>query len=329
MIGRSTKPPSGQPRSVGASARPRLDVRGTQYPKGQTKAIALRVQFPPANASFYSTSGSFTLFLESVLPAHPPCHPALLHSVHPPQSCSRPAAEKNIDNGQNIQYARPMTPLKRWMNQARKTTKLAFAGQDVKLPDEFLVGFDRQYDLGSILARASFTTDDVTQKAAKDGAKGSTSKKNADATDLYERLLTIQNTSDLQWPASNPANAHIPDQFRLNTFPLANSISSPTQPATRNRKSIPRTLSSGATMSIGATTLGGGLKPPPSLAPKLSQSHPTPVAPVTPQQSPLPPRATPTPTATTGRTITRLEHAGLFRAVCRKDRQVNKKRNGV
>jgi hypothetical protein len=49
--------------------------------------------------------------------------------------------------------------------------------------------------------------------------------KNTDATDLYERLMTIQNAADLQWPATNPANAGICDQFRLNT--LARKILSP------------------------------------------------------------------------------------------------------
>src|ERR1035437_3256352 len=44
-----------------------------------------------------------------------------------------------------------------------------------------------------------------------------TTRKNADAADLYEWLLTIQNAADLQWPVSNPANAGIRDQFRLNT----------------------------------------------------------------------------------------------------------------
>jgi hypothetical protein len=71
-------------------------------------------------------------------------------------------------------------------------------------------------------ARATFGTMNVTQQAGKGGAKVSTSTKNADAADLYERLLTIQNAADLQWPASDPANTGIRDQFRLNTFQPAN-----------------------------------------------------------------------------------------------------------
>jgi hypothetical protein len=150
------------------------------------------------------------------------------------------------------------------MNQARKTAKLAFAGQDVKLHQEFQVGINSPHDLASILkradiiiasvqnaanlpalqlkgwtaadttafttARATFGTMNVTQQADKGGAKDSTTTKNTDAADLYERLLTIQNAADLQWPVSNPANAGIRDQFRLNTFPPAGGNSAPPTP---------------------------------------------------------------------------------------------------
>jgi hypothetical protein len=148
-----------------------------------------------------------------------------------------------------------MTPLQRSMNQARKTAKLTFAGQDMKLHQELQVGINPPQDLGSSLARAdiniaslqnaanpaalqlkgwtaaqtnafvtaraSFTTGDVTQQAAEGGAKVNTSTKNTDTADLYERLLTIQNVAELQWPVSNPTHAGIRDQFRLNTFPPA------------------------------------------------------------------------------------------------------------
>jgi hypothetical protein len=152
--------------------------------------------------------------------------------------------------------------LQGWMNQARKTAKLAFAGQDVKLHQEFQVGINTPHDLASILKRAdiiiasvqnaanlpalqlkgwtaaettAFTTVrqtfgamNVTQQTAKGGAKDSTTSKNADAADLYERLLTIQNAADLQWPAGDPANAGIRDQFRLNTFPPASTAATAT-----------------------------------------------------------------------------------------------------
>jgi hypothetical protein len=165
-----------------------------------------------------------------------------------------PAQHTNLDV---IQY---------WITQARKTAKLAFAGQDVKLHQEFQVSINSPHDLGSILhradiiiaslqtatnlptlllkgwtaadtaafiaARATFGTVDVTQQADKGGAIVSTSTKNLDAANLYEQLLTIQNAADLQWPASNPANAGIRDQFRLNTFPPASHTPPPPAPAT-------------------------------------------------------------------------------------------------
>src|ERR1017187_1234825 len=154
--------------------------------------------------------------------------------------------------------------LQRWMNQARKTAKLAFPGQDVKLHQEFQVGANGQHDLGSFLNRAdiilaslqkadnlavlklkgwtdaetqaflatrkSFGAGDVTKQSAKGGAKTATGQKNTDATDLYERLLTIQNAADLQWPAGDPANAGVRDEFRLNTFPPASGTSPVTPP---------------------------------------------------------------------------------------------------
>jgi hypothetical protein len=43
--------------------------------------------------------------------------------------------------------------------------------------------------------------------------------KNADAATLYENLLTIQNAADLEWPATDPANAGVRDEFLLGIFP--------------------------------------------------------------------------------------------------------------
>jgi hypothetical protein len=139
------------------------------------------------------------------------------------------------------------------MNQARKTAKLAFPGQTVKLHQEFQVGPHEKNDLGTVLnradiilaavvsnlpalklkgwtdaetnafttARATFGTATPAQQAAKSGAKDSTNTKNADAATLYENLLTIQNAADLQWPPEDLANAGVRDEFRLNTFPPA------------------------------------------------------------------------------------------------------------
>src|ERR1017187_5318072 len=145
--------------------------------------------------------------------------------------------------------------LQYWMQQARETAKLAFPGQSVKLHQEFQVGINSPHGLDSILSRAdiilasvqnaanlptlklkgwtdaetasfvaargNFGTVEQAQAQDKGGAKVSTTVKNQDAADLYERLLTIQHAANLQWPVTDPANAGIRDQFRLNTFPPA------------------------------------------------------------------------------------------------------------
>ncbi len=137
--------------------------------------------------------------------------------------------------------------IQKWMNVARKTARLAFAGQTVKLHQEFQMGVSGPYDLASFLNRADIIiasvqnaanlaalklrgwtdadttafvaarqglgTVNVSQQTGKSGAKDSTTVKNSDAAGLYDRLLTIQNAADLQWPANDPANAGIRNQF--------------------------------------------------------------------------------------------------------------------
>jgi hypothetical protein len=51
------------------------------------------------------------------------------------------------------------------------------------------------------------------------GAKDTTTQKNTDAATLYEFILTIQNAADLEWPASDPANAGVRGEFLLGVFP--------------------------------------------------------------------------------------------------------------
>jgi hypothetical protein len=51
------------------------------------------------------------------------------------------------------------------------------------------------------------------------GAKDTTTQKNADAATLYESILTIQNAADLEWPATDPANAGVRGEFLLGIFP--------------------------------------------------------------------------------------------------------------
>jgi hypothetical protein len=54
---------------------------------------------------------------------------------------------------------------------------------------------------------------------ASSSSSSSLSRFTADAATLYETILTIQNAADLQWPASDPANAGVRDEFELGIFP--------------------------------------------------------------------------------------------------------------
>jgi hypothetical protein len=139
------------------------------------------------------------------------------------------------------------------MAQAAKTAKLAFSGQTVKLHQEFQIGAHDSNDLASFLSRCDTVLGSVTNAAnlaaltlkgwttaettafqtartafgpaeqfrtqSIGGAKDTTTTKNTDAATLYENILTIQNAADLQFPASNPANAGVRGQFLLGIFP--------------------------------------------------------------------------------------------------------------
>jgi len=154
------------------------------------------------------------------------------------------------------------------MAQAQKTAKLAFAGQTVKLHEEFQIGAHDANDLASFLSRCDTVLGSVTNAAnlaaltlkgwssaettafqtarnsfgpaeqfrvqSTSGAINTTTTKNTDAATLYENVLTIQNAADLQFPASNPANAGVRGQFLLGVFPPdhgGNHTPPPTPPA--------------------------------------------------------------------------------------------------
>ena len=146
-----------------------------------------------------------------------------------------------------------LVTLVHWMNQARKTAHLAFFGQDVKLHEEFLVGVHEDHNLPAVLGRAdiilasvqipanlaalklkgwtdtdttgfvtvrgTFPTSTVTQKSGQSDAKKATVVKTSDAADAYEHVLTVQHAGDLEYPATDPANAPIRAEFRLGLFP--------------------------------------------------------------------------------------------------------------
>jgi len=140
-----------------------------------------------------------------------------------------------------------------WMMLARKTAKLAFFGQTVKLHEEFLVGLQENHGLAEVLGRAdtilasvqkpenlaalklkgwtdadtqafvavrgTFPASTTAQISGQSDAKKATLAKDVDASDAYEHVLTVQHAGDLEYPATDPANAPIRAEFRLGLFP--------------------------------------------------------------------------------------------------------------
>lgn len=162
-----------------------------------------------------------------------------------------------------------LTVLQPLIAGAKDTAKRAFKGNDAKLHSEFQVGINKPTDLASVLERVRIvsaslknaanltaltakgwlaadtvkidaaitvlTGADGTQETAKSDKLGDTSTRNTDANDLYERLLTIQNAANLQWPANDPGhdNTSVRDQFRLGKFPPSHAAApKPTPPPT-------------------------------------------------------------------------------------------------
>ena len=133
------------------------------------------------------------------------------------------------------------------------TAKKAFAGQEVKLHQEFQVGINDPHDTASVLRRAkimlasaketnnaaalktkgwgdadtgkletaigAFGTTDTTHEKAKVTAQDATGVRNHDANGFYDRLLTIQNAASLEYPATDPANSGKRELFLLGKFP--------------------------------------------------------------------------------------------------------------
>jgi len=138
------------------------------------------------------------------------------------------------------------------MGQVRKTARLAFPGQTVKLHQEFQIGI-HEHELAAVLSQAdiilasvqtatnlpalklkgwtdadtanltairgTFPASSVTQKSSQSEAKKATDVKGTDAADAYQHLITIQNAADLEFPATDPANAPTRAEFRLGIFP--------------------------------------------------------------------------------------------------------------
>jgi len=161
-----------------------------------------------------------------------------------------------------------LVTLVHWMNQARKTAHLAFFGQTVKLHEEFLMGVHEDHGVATVLGRAdivlasvqipanlaalklkgwtdadttgfvtvrgTFPTSTVTQKSAQSDAKKATVVKTSDADDAYEHVLTVQHAGDLEYPATDPANAPARAEFKLGIFPPDHHVpaATPTPAAT-------------------------------------------------------------------------------------------------
>src|ERR1035437_2844413 len=159
------------------------------------------------------------------------------------------------------------------MGQARKTARLAFPNQSVKLHAEFQINIHDSHELGAVLGRAdiilasvqttanlpamklkgwtdaetatstpvrgTFPASTTTQQSGQSDAKKATGVKASAAAAAYEHILTIQNAADLEFPATDPANAPARAEFKLGSFPPDNHVPpaapkpTPATPATK------------------------------------------------------------------------------------------------
>jgi hypothetical protein len=58
-----------------------------------------------------------------------------------------------------------------------------------------------------------------TPQSGQSDAKKATGVKNTDAAVACDHIITIQNAADLEFPATNPANAPARAEFKLGLFP--------------------------------------------------------------------------------------------------------------
>jgi hypothetical protein len=166
----------------------------------------------------------------------------------------------DLTQGQNDSIARMLE----LFGNAKDSAKRAFAGQDVKLRQEFKIGVNDPSDLGSILDRAKIvlayaktaanaaalkdkgwiaadTTEfeavikqvgdiDKAQQESRRIAITGTDDRNTAANSLYDDLLTIQNAANIEWPSSTESNRGTRDAFRIGTFPPAGGSAQPPPP---------------------------------------------------------------------------------------------------
>jgi hypothetical protein len=178
-----------------------------------------------------------------------------IRQLHTELKTSVPAqASAKADTGELTQEQNhAMEDLKEMIAKARKTAKLAFPGQDVKLHQQFQVGNSSALRLPVLLQSAriieascktpanlpamkenGWTTAETTalhnriegldstdkeQEDSKGAGTGATGIRNDLANHLYDGLLKIQNAADLQYPESDPNNEPHRVAFHLGTFP--------------------------------------------------------------------------------------------------------------
>jgi hypothetical protein len=81
--------------------------------------------------------------------------------------------------------------------------------------------------------RGTFPVSTTTQQSGQSDAKKATGVKATDDADACEHILTIQNAADLEFPATDPANAPARAEFKLGLFPPDHHVppATPTPPA--------------------------------------------------------------------------------------------------
>jgi hypothetical protein len=148
----------------------------------------------------------------------------------------------------------------------KDAAKKAFAGDQVKLREQFQVGINAPKDLGSILKRAKIARDSAQKPENVDPLRdkggwivddatalnnaiksveqfdmqqhnsitieiADTDSRNASANSFYDKLRTIQGAADIEWPERVTENRSKREGFRLATFPPARSKPEKPSPA--------------------------------------------------------------------------------------------------
>jgi len=178
-----------------------------------------------------------------------------LKALHTMVKDSSAAKKENLGEVGNLTQAqnRRIGELRKLMNEARAFAKRAFAGNDVKLREQFQIATHEHNDLASVEQRARIIlgscqdagnaaalaakgwldtdtqeladkigeaqTADETQETGRSAGLSDTEAVNVAANDLYDGLLDIQTIADRVFPVTTPANIGIRDEFKLGSFP--------------------------------------------------------------------------------------------------------------